>query len=85
MGAVHLPHPLCSLRVLLQCIEEVDELLACLPRYHSHGLPRKTRSNNLLDEVHQHHVLDPLSEQVRLNESMGAEGGENKISPSLTV
>ena len=79
MGVVHLSHPLCSLRVLLHCLEEVDELLACCPREHGHGLPRKTRGGNFLDEVQQHPVLDPLPEQVGLDESRGVEGGAEDV------
>ena len=80
MGIVHLPHPLCSLRVLRHCLEEVDELLACNSREHGHGLPRKTRGGNFLDEMQQHHVLHPFPEHVGIDESRGAEGGAEDVN-----
>ena len=79
MGIVRLPHTLCSPGVLLHRLEEVDELLACRPREHSHGIHRKTRRSNFLDEEQQRHVLDPLLEEVILNESREAEGGAKDV------
>ncbi len=79
MGFVHLPHPLHGLNVLLHCLEEVDELLACGPREHGHGLPRKTRGSYFLDEVQQHLVLHPLREKIRLDEDRGSEGGAEVV------
>ena len=79
VGVVHLPHPLHYLWVFLQCLEEVDELLACGTREHGNGLPRKTCGSYFLNEVQHHAVLDAFPEKIGFDESRGAEGGDHDV------
>ena len=48
--------------------------MACFPREHGHGLPRKTRGTNFLDEVQEHPIHGPPPEHVELDKCRGAKG-----------
>ncbi len=79
MYIVHLLYPLYCLRVLLHCLEEVGESLACGSGEHGYHLSRIPSGGNSLDKDQHHTVLDPFPEEIRLDKRRGAKGGAEDV------